>query len=82
MLDRDYIDQMGKKYDYFTYNIKFKKHAFLQTTRKGGGSGGYVRPYSGDNYLLLHSELHKKGWTHQYENIAPSHKVKKVEGWN
>lgn len=47
MLDRDYIDQMGKKYDYFTCNIKFKKHAFLQTTKKGSGNGGCVRPYSG-----------------------------------
>lgn len=27
MLDEDYIDQMGKKCDYFIYNIKFKKHA-------------------------------------------------------
>lgn len=29
MLDEDYIDQMGKKCDYFIYNIKFKKHAFI-----------------------------------------------------
>lgn len=29
MLVKDYIDQMGEKYDYFRYNIKFKKHAFI-----------------------------------------------------
>lgn len=29
MLAKDYIDQMGKKDDYFTYNIKCKKHAFI-----------------------------------------------------
>lgn len=29
MLDKDYIDQMAKKDDYFTYNIKCKKHAFI-----------------------------------------------------
>lgn len=31
MLDKDYIDQIGKKYDYFTYNIKFKKSMLSST---------------------------------------------------
>lgn len=58
MLDKDYIDQMGKKYDYFTYYIKFKKACFhlptpLKKKEKKGGWGEKkgVRPYSEDNYL-------------------------------
>lgn len=40
MLDKDYIDQMGKKSDCFTYNIKFKKHAFIYPLfRKKNGAG-------------------------------------------
>lgn len=40
MLDKDYIDQMWKKYDYFTYNIKSKKHAFIYPLlKKRGGEG-------------------------------------------
>lgn len=63
MLDKDYIDQMRKEYDYFTYDIKFKKHAFIYPLFKKKGGGGEekgVRPYSGYNSLLLHSELYKK----------------------
>lgn len=44
MLDKDYIDQMGKKYDYFTYYIKFKKACFHLPTplkkKKKKGVGG------------------------------------------
>lgn len=40
MLDKDYIDQMWKKYDYFTYNIKSKKHAFIYPLLKKKGGGG------------------------------------------
>lgn len=37
MLVKDYIDEMGEKYDYFTYNIKFKKHAFIYLVFKKKG---------------------------------------------